>query len=80
MSAVDDARAEALFLSDLQPSQHPPASLVRAVVDVKLGWMSPAECAADVAQEYGEHPQATADRMRWAHDAVVAAFDPVGAR
>ena len=79
MSAVDDARAEALFLSDLQPSQHAPATLVRAVVDVKLGWMSPAECAAVVAQEYGEHPQATADRMRWAHGAVVAAYEPAHA-
>ncbi|MGX6604837.1 hypothetical protein ACWKSP_22315 [Micromonosporaceae bacterium Da 78-11] len=79
MSAVDDARTEALFLSDLQPSQHPAGALVRAVVDVKLAWMSPAECAAVVAQEYGEHPQATADRMRWAHTAVVAAFEPAHA-
>jgi hypothetical protein len=31
-------------------------------------------CAAQVAQEYGEHPEIAAARMQWARGAVAEAF------
>ncbi len=59
--------AQALFASWLQPSQQPSADEVAAAVEAALhrhGGL--AGCAAQVATEYGEHPEAAAARMRWA--------------
>jgi hypothetical protein len=60
-------RAEALFVSDLQPSQGPTASQVAAAVLASLRARGGASgCAAAVAAEYGEHPEIAVARMRWA--------------
>ncbi|HEU5265271.1 MAG TPA: hypothetical protein VFU35_01175 [Jatrophihabitans sp.] len=69
MSVV--ARAEALFLSSLQPSAHPN----HAEIEFAIWWSlrthgGEFRCAADVAAEYGEHPDTSAERMRWALDAA----------
>jgi hypothetical protein len=59
-------RAEALFLSDLQPSQHPtPDEVAVAVADWLHRGTGTARAAA-VAAEYGEHPDTAPARMRWA--------------
>lgn len=59
-------RAEALFLSDLQPSQHPTPDQVDLAIEACLRERGPAGCAAAAAEEYGEHPDLAAVRMRWA--------------
>jgi hypothetical protein len=65
-------RAEALFLSDLQPSQHPtPDQIATAIEDALRRWGA-AGCAAGTAAEYGEHPDTAPGRMRWALQLLTA--------
>jgi uncharacterized membrane protein len=60
-------RAEALFASDLQPSDHPTPGQAAAAVLASLRACGGATgCAAVVAAEYGEHPETAVARMRWA--------------
>ena len=59
--------AEALFVSPLQPSEHPTAAQVEAAIDDSLrSFGGPSGCACWLAAEYGDHPEVAADRMRWA--------------
>jgi hypothetical protein len=65
-------RADALFVSDVQPSDpHTPAT-VEAAVQQCYSQYGPDECAARVAHEFGEHPDTAAGRMVWALCAVRA--------
>lgn len=70
----DDMRTEALFASDLQRSQHPDAASIRAAVTAVVDRLGERGCAALVAQEFGEHPDAAVGRMRWARSAVQDAY------
>jgi hypothetical protein len=66
-------RAQALFASCLQPSEHAtPTELARAIRDSLRGHHGAAGCAAVVATEDGDHPDAAAARMRWALAAAAA--------
>jgi uncharacterized membrane protein len=59
--------AEALFVSSLQPSDHPTRNQVDAAVrSTLLAHGGACGCAAAFAAEYGEHPETSAHRMRWA--------------
>lgn len=61
------SRAQALFVSDLQPSGHPTREQVAAAVTT--GWRRHGGlrgCEAACAAEYGAHPDTAASRMRWA--------------
>lgn len=72
---IADLLAEALFASDLQPSEHPGTALVRDTVQAQVFHIGEVECSARVAQEFGEHPEAACCRMAWARAAVEEAFD-----
>ena len=65
---------EALFASQLQSSQQPSARDVRAAVSHTLSVLGVGLCAARVAEEFGEHPENAMSRMRWATEAVAAAY------
>ena len=68
------ARAQALFVSHLQPSERPTATQVAAAVDEALRRANGAiGCLAAIAAEYGEHPETAAARMRWALATVASA-------
>jgi hypothetical protein len=70
-------RAEALFVSDLQPSDRPtPAQVARAIRIALLSRGGAQGCAAVMAAEYGEHPEAAAIRMRWVLGLTVTAPVP----
>ena len=71
---LDDVRTEALFVSDLQSSQHPTAELIRAAVAAMVDRLGEARCAELVAQEFGEHPDCAIGRMQWARSAIRSAF------
>jgi hypothetical protein len=59
--------AQALFVSPLQPSEQPDAEAVSAAIASSLSSHGGERgCAADLAEEYGDHPEMAADRMRWA--------------
>jgi hypothetical protein len=69
-----DLHVEALFVSDVQRSQHPTAELVRAVVASTEDRLGKTGCAGLVAQEFGDHPDCACHRMEWAIAAVHDAF------
>ena len=59
-------RAEALFLSTLQPSGSPSPDQVRGAVTTTLRRLGVRDCAALVAGEFGDHPDTAVARMSWA--------------
>lgn len=70
----NDARSEALFVSALQPSDEPTAEHVRAAITSVVRRFGTRGCAARMAQEYGNAPEAAAERMRWARTVVADVF------
>jgi hypothetical protein len=68
--------SEALFASDLQPSQDPGAGEIRAAIVDTLHKLGPQGCAACVAQEFGDHPDTAMIRMQWVREAVLHGFRP----
>jgi hypothetical protein len=63
---VTDARCEALFASTLQPSDLPTADMVAEAITCTMRQLGTGGCAGQMAQEFGEHPDLAAERMRWA--------------
>ncbi len=72
--SVSFTRTDALFASTLQRSDEPSAVQVKQAIAAATRAFGDLGCAARVAQEYGEHPEAAATRMRWARTAVDGAF------
>ena len=65
------ARAEALFTSPLSTGSHPSGDAVaEAIRDAVRAHGGVRGCAADVAFEYGDHPEVAVPRMRWAVEVV----------
>lgn len=64
--------AEALFASPLQPSQEPDRQQVDAAITAALLELTAEGCASLLAQEYGDHPDKAAARMRWCLTLVAA--------
>jgi len=62
---VDDAWCEALFASALQRSAAPAAGSVAAAISRAVRRFGIRGCVSRMAQEFGDHPQAAAERMRW---------------
>lgn len=62
---VAAARARALFVSDLQPSQHPSVPAVKAAVQSTIRRLRTVGCVCEVAREFGDHPDTAAARMCW---------------
>ena len=63
---VNDARCLALFASGLQPSHAPTAETVTQAIHRAIRRLGVRGCVAWMAQEFGDHPDAAATRMRWA--------------
>ncbi len=59
-------RAEALFMSTLQPSGSPSPDQIRRAVATTLQRLGVRGCAARVAGEFGDHPDTAVARMSWA--------------
>jgi len=71
---IGAVRADAVFASGLQRRDEPSASQVRQAAAAAIrafGWSG---CAGRVAQEFGDHPETAAIRMRWARGVASAAF------
>jgi hypothetical protein len=67
-------QADALFASALQRSDEVNVGQVHQAIAVSLDAYGGAGCAGQVAQEFGDHPETAAARMRWAR-ATVAVLD-----
>ena len=70
MTRLDEARCEALFASSLQPSDAPTAGMVTAAVTRAVRQFGAGGCAGRMAQEFGDHPDAAASRMRWVRQLI----------
>jgi hypothetical protein len=75
ISIVQDLAAEALFVSDLQPSEHAGVPAIQDAITATLLRHGSDGCAATVATEFGDHPDAAVSRMTWAR-AEVARIAP----
>jgi hypothetical protein len=62
----ETVRAEALFASTVQSSESPGHDEVRRAVSATLRRLGIRGCAARVAGEFGDHPDAAVARMTWA--------------
>ena len=61
---VNHARCEALFASGLQQSDAVTADSVAEAITRTIRKFGIAGCACQMAQEFGDHPEAARDRMR----------------
>jgi hypothetical protein len=64
--AVRDLAAEALFASDLQPSECAGEQAIALTITAMILCYGSEGCADGVAAEFGDHPEAAARRMSWA--------------
>lgn len=73
--ALTAARAEALFTTGLPTGSRPTLEVAEAAIRVAIRVHGGTRaCAADVAAEFGDHPECAVHRMRWALDTVAALF------
>ena len=64
---TDQNRCEALFVSPLQGSESVSATTAEQAIDDAIAALGSDGCASQMAQEFGDHPQESCDRMRWVH-------------
>jgi hypothetical protein len=76
ISVVKDLAAEALFVSDLQPSQCPTRQTVERTVTAMILLHGSDGCAAGVAAEFGDHPDVAVRRMHWVHAELTGVLQP----
>jgi hypothetical protein len=72
-------QTEALFVSNLQPSDHPTLDQVASAIKLSLQTRGVAGCAEVLAAEYGAHPEEAARRMRWARSVVAGCCATIAA-
>ena len=70
--SVHALQADALFASALQRSDELSVSQIQLAIAAAFDGYGVAGCAGRVAQEFGDHPETAAVRMRWARAAVAA--------
>jgi hypothetical protein len=73
-STFEAVRAEALFASAVQSSESPGPDHVRHAVSGTLRRLGIRGCAARVAGEFGDHPDAAVARMTWALMTIRAVY------
>jgi hypothetical protein len=77
---VNDARCAALFASGLQRTDAPAPEALGEVISRTVRKLGIAGCAARMAQEFGDHPEAAASRMRWIRQLIGELYAPAACR
>ena len=67
---VNGVRCQALFSSGLQPSDAPTTDMVAAAISRAVQQFGIGGCAGRMAQEFGDHPDSAAGRMRWVRQLI----------
>jgi hypothetical protein len=75
---IDTILYEALVASDPQPSEHLGAEAVNAAITQTILALGTQGCTARMAQEFGDHPDVAATRMRWARSTPLIACSGAG--
>ena len=78
MQNVTGAWCQALFASGLQRSDAPTAEMVAAAIQRTVRQFGIRGCVSRMAQEFGDHPDAAAERMRWVRQ-LAAEVPPLAA-
>lgn len=68
ISTVQELAAEALFVSNLQPSEYPSRKMLTDTVAAMILRHGSDGCAAVVAEEFGDHPESAVRRMCWVRE------------
>ena len=71
---VNQARREALFASGLQQSDAPTADALTELISCTVRRLGIGGCISLMAQEFGDHPETAAKRMRWIRQLADEAF------
>jgi hypothetical protein len=74
ISTVRELAAEALFVSDVQPSECPTDQKLEDTVTLMILRHGSDGCAAGVAEEFGDHPEAAVRRMAWVCEELETVF------
>ena len=77
---VNEARCEALFASGLQPSDAPTPEALADVISRTVRQFGIAGCLSRMAQEFGDHPETAASRMRWIRQLVSGTYAAAASR
>ena len=77
---INQAWCEALFASGLQRSDTLTASALTEVISRTVRQLGISGCISLMAQEFGDHPEAAAERMRWVRQLADEAFAPRAGR
>ena|SRR6266508_4288191 len=72
--SVNAARCEALFVFTLVHGNATDSGAVQTAISRAIGEFGVRGCAEWVAQEFGDHPETAASRMRWACGVVEKTF------
>ena len=67
---MNGVRCQALFSSGLQPSDAPTGDMVAIAISRAVQQFGIGGCAGRMAQEFGDHPDAAARRMRWVRQLI----------
>jgi hypothetical protein len=67
---VIDVRCAAIFVSGLQRSDSPTGDAVTEAVQRTIRRFGVGGCEGRMAREFGDHPEAAMDRMRWVRELV----------
>ncbi|MDT4957672.1 MAG: hypothetical protein QOD31_1471 [Pseudonocardiales bacterium] len=73
---VAAARAGALFVSTLQPSESPAPDQVSRAIATTVRRFGIGGCSARMACEFGDHPDTAAARMTWALATIRTVYPP----
>ncbi|WP_045746712.1 MULTISPECIES: hypothetical protein [Actinoplanes] len=76
INTVKDLAAEALFVSFLQPSESPTRQTVEEAITTMILRHGSDGCAAGVATEFGDHPDAAVRRMTWVQEELAVVLAP----
>ena len=67
---MNGVRCQALFCSGLQPSDAPTADMAATAISRAMQQFGIRGCAGRMAQEFGDHPDMAAERMRWVRQLI----------
>ena len=73
---LTDARCEALFASELQRSDDLAVEAISEAIRSTVRQLGVRGCAGRMAEEFGDHPETAAERMRWVRQLVAHAPAP----
>ena len=74
---INDALYGALFVCELQQSDNPTTNMVAEAI-TRMQRFGTDGCVGQMAQKFGDHPDAACDRMRWVRQLAARAGLPDG--